>query len=245
MRKKLFVCLVMAAGMAGATEPVAFRASARVEIDAAGKPMNIEASKDLPDSIRTFIEKTVATWHFTPPSRGDVSGIGVTYLSLGACAFPEGGNYRMAIDLKGNGPSLVSHPEPSLPRYPSEAMRAGREADLVVKWIVETDGLASLERIERKGGTALRKNDPFFKPIKEWIAQLRYEPEELAGHRVRTRISMPFKFSLLPRRSTTQTENQKEMNGLMQSPECQIAASRLGEDMHAVAVDSPVSIEVP
>ena len=40
---------------------VAFNASVRVDVDASGKPVKVEAPADLPDSIRSFIEKRVAS----------------------------------------------------------------------------------------------------------------------------------------------------------------------------------------
>lgn len=243
MRKRLFVVLIMVANAVGATEPVAFRADARVEIDAAGKPTKIEASRELPESIRNFIERTVKTWHFTPPSRDGIGGAGVTYLALGACAVPEGNGYRMAVDYKGNGPRLAETPKFPTPRYPSEAARAGREADLVAHWIVETDGRATLERVESNHGPTPRKNDPFYKAIAEWLAQLRYEPEEFAGHPVRTRMTVPVPFTISPHRSNPTADRQERMDQICQSSECQLAASKLHQGAQPIAMDSPFNVK--
>lgn len=243
MYQKLFLALALLPGATSAADPVAFRATARVEVDTAGKPVKVEASEDLPDPIRAFIEKTVTSWHFSPPSRDGTSGSGVTYVSLGACAMPEGGNYRMAVDFKGNGPGPLGNTERLTPRYPADAQRAGREANLVVYWIVETDGRATLERIERKGGPRLRKKDSFYQAVEAWISQLHYEPERLAGRLVKTRISGPVTFALLPGPYHPESEKQKDLARIKQTPECQIAASKLDKGVPAVAIDSPVSVK--
>lgn len=241
MRATLIAGLLIA-GAANAAEPVAFRAEARVELDASGKPTKIEASQDLPEAIRKYVESKVATWQFVPPTRDGVVSSGVTYLKLGACAVPVENGYRMAVDFKGNGPRLRGMSMLPPPRYPPEAQRAGQEADMVVDWIVEPDGRATLERIERKDGIVSRKYDPFFRVMREWVATLRYEPEELAGQPVRTRVSVPVQFELDSggfSRSAYKRELQERVN---QSPECQVAASKLQQGLQPVAVDSPFKL---
>lgn len=243
MYKRLFAALALLSGAASATEPVAFRASTKVEVGIDGKPIKIEAPRDLPDQIRAFIEKTVAAWRFSPPSRDGVSGPGITYVSLGACAFPEGDHYRMAVDFKGNGPGLVGDTERYFLRYPADAQRAGQEANLVVYWVVETDGRATLERIERKGGPRLRQKDSFYQAVQAWVSSLQYEPEQLDGHPVRTRLSGPVTFTLSSKPYHPENEAQEELTRTKQSPECQLAASKLDEGVPAVAIDSPFRLE--
>lgn len=51
MYQKLFLALALLPGAASAADPVAFRATAKVEIDAAGKSMKVEASKDVPNPL--------------------------------------------------------------------------------------------------------------------------------------------------------------------------------------------------
>lgn len=229
--------LVAAFTSARAAEPIAFSADARVEIDATGKPTKVEAAPELPEAIRSFIERKVATWHFAPPSRDGESGSGVTYLQLGACAMPEGNGYRMAIDYKGNGPRRSGSGILFPPRYPPEAQRAGEEADLRVTWIVEPDGRATLENILREDRPVTRKSDPFQRVVREWVASLRYEPEELAGRRLRTRVSVPVEFRLDARSAGATREQLLEQAS--QSTECRMAASKLQQGLQPVAVDSP------
>lgn len=227
----------LAFSSARAAEPVAFRADARVEIDAGGQPTKVEATPELPDAIRSFIERTVVTWHFAPPSRDGVSGPGITYLRLGACAMPEGDGYRMAVDYKGNGPRRSGSGILLPPRYPHEALRAQEEADIVVTWIVEPDGRATLEKIERGDRPTARKNDPFHRVVREWVATLRYDPEELSGRKLRTRVSVPVEFRLGAH--SAGATRQQRLEKAIQSAECQSASKNLPEGLQPVALDSP------
>lgn len=239
MKRSIGLVCLLIAGAATAAEPVAFRAEARVELDATGRPTRIAASEDLPEAVRSHIERKVATWQFAPPSRDGVVSGGVTYLRLGACAMPVGNGYRIAVDYKGNGPRLAGKSMLPPPRYPPEAQIAGLEADMVVNWIVEPDGRATFERIERKDDVVPRRADPFDKAVRDWVATLRYEPEQLAGQPVRTRVSVPVEFKLGTggfSRKAYKKELQEQAN---QSPECQMAASKLQQGLQPVAVDSP------
>lgn len=237
----LLACAFPAAGFAltvSAAEPVAFLASAKVEIDAGGRLAKVEASPDLPDGIREYIEKRVAKLHFFPPSRDGATGTGVTYLQLGACAFPVEGGYRMGLDVKSNGPRPRDGARLIPPAYPHDAQRAGEEADLLVHWIVEPDGNVTLENIERKDGIVLRKGDSFYSSIRDWVRRLRFDPEQLAGKAVRTRMSVPVEYSLEVRPGAMKRELQENAR---RSRECRMAAFE-AEGPQPVALDSPVKI---
>lgn len=219
-------------------KPVAFWASAMVEVGSDGRPVKVEASPDLPGAIRDFIEKRVASLRFSPPSRGDTMGSGVTYLHLGACAFPVDGGYRMGLDVKSNGPRPRGGTRLIPPTYPPDAQRAGEEADLMVHWIVEPDGNVTLESIERKDGVVLRKGDSFDRSIRDWVRRLRFDPERLAGQPVRTRMSMPVEYSLDGNPGAIKRELQETAR---RSRECRMAAFQ-AEGLQPIALDSPVKV---
>ena len=66
----VLACTVALALPAGeAPRPVAFFAEARVEVDADGKVVKVDAAQDLPASIRTYIEQELKTWQYA--RRGD------------------------------------------------------------------------------------------------------------------------------------------------------------------------------
>jgi hypothetical protein len=52
-----------------AAKVVTFSASVRIDVDATGKLVKIEASGDVPEAIRNYIEKRVATWQYAPPRK--------------------------------------------------------------------------------------------------------------------------------------------------------------------------------
>lgn len=253
---RLIAFAMIAAGIAGAaqpgaaragdpdgTRPLAFRAEAKVTLDAAGMPLSVEPSADLPESIRAFIRARVATWHFSPPEQDGMTGPATTYLRLGACAFPEAsGGYRMGLDLKGNGPLYANGPLMNPPRYPREALikRYGAKADVTI--VVGTDGLATLEAIDYKEGGNHRR-DGFDAVLREWVQGMRYEPEQLAGHPVRTRMRVPVMFHVEPRSSAPEDFVDAARKKAADSAECRLAAGEAPPvGLQPVALDSPVRI---
>jgi TonB family protein len=231
------------AGDVDPTRPLAFRAEAKVTLDAAGKPVAVEPSADLPESVRAFIRQRVATWHFSPPEQDGVTGPAVTYLRLGACAFPEaGGVYRMGLDLKGNGPLYANGPWMDPPRYPKEALINRYAAKAVVTFVIGTDGLATLEGIDYVVGGRHRRNG-FDAALRDWVEGMRYEPEQLAGHPVRTRLRVPVTFSIEPRGFSNQDFVEAARKEAAASEECRLAAGEAPPSgLQPIALDSPVRI---
>ncbi len=157
---------------------MSFPADVKVSVDASGKLAAVEVLTDLPPPVKAFIEKRVATWSFSPPKRGAVTGAGVTYLNLGACALPvDGGGYRLAVDLKHNGPSLTGG---TMPRYPMSDMVSGRGAVVEAKLVVNEDGRATLEDIRYKKGRNYGSTS-FDASMRTFVRSLHFAPEQLAG----------------------------------------------------------------
>jgi TonB family protein len=232
----------LAAANAGDPEPqpMAFRAEAKVTLDAAGKPLAIEPSEDLPAPIRDFIRQRVATWHFSPPEQDGVTGPAVTYLRLGACALPEpGGGYRLAVDYKGNGPLYANGPLMMPPDYPKAARIRGIETAAKVVFVIGTDGRATLEGIDYDD-KASHRSDGFDTALRDWVRAMRYEPEQLAGHPVRTRVGVPVTFRMAAPDFTREALREKAAK----SEECRLAAGATPQPgLEPVALNSPVRIE--
>ena len=121
---------VAAADDAADADVVAFNASVRVEVDAAGKPVRIEAPADLPEAIRAFVEKRVASWQYTPAQVAGVPQAAVTYVGVNACAVSVGAGYRLGVDFAGNGPRTAADRTLVPPMYPRLAQRRNTSADL-------------------------------------------------------------------------------------------------------------------
>lgn len=241
MRIAAFAALTVLATSAVAAEPVskpvAFHTWARVSLDAAGQPTSIEPSPELPEAVREYLRARVAQWHFSPPMRDGKTGSAVTFVRLGACALPEpGGGYRLGVDLKGNGPRYASAGIMVPPIYPRSDMRRGREASMRVSYLVEPDGSTRFERVEFTDGRPHR-DDSFEDAARDWVEQMHYEPEVLAGQPVRTRVEVPVTFTLgAPSRHSRAAS-------VLASEECQLAAGAAPAGLQPLAMDSPVQVE--
>ena len=101
------------------SKAVAFTASVRVDVDATGKPLKVEAPADLPDAIRDYIEKRVATWQYQPATQDGVAVAATTYVAGNACAVPVEGGYRLGLDFENNGMRYAGDQQVPSPRYPN------------------------------------------------------------------------------------------------------------------------------
>lgn len=253
-------CIAVYAGLLGAApvqaaEPaqakadvVAFNASVRVEVDAAGKPVKVEAPADLPESIRAYIEKRVASWQYQPAKVNGTPVSAVTFVQVGACAVPTeaGGAFKLGLDFKGNGPRIVAAadrlPPPS---YPIEAQVKGYSGTFRVGYSIEPDGKPRLDSIETlDGGNKLAK--VFHPALKKWVENLRYEPEQVDGRSVSTQMSYPVEFVLdTGHRHETVSEWRKRYLADLQaraiaSKECVAAGG--GDALRPIAQNSPIKV---
>jgi protein TonB len=92
--------------------------------------------------------------------------------------------------LVDRAPLLVG--KPAEPRYPDRLREAGVEGRVVVQFVVDTLGRAELAGLQTVG-------DPqplFVDAIRAALARYRFTPGEAAGRRVRTRVQIPFDFTL-------------------------------------------------
>ena len=242
----LLAAPVVAADGAGKPGVVAFNASVRVDVDASGKPVKVEAPADLPESIRSFIEKRVASWQYSPARQGGVPAPAVTYVRVGACAIPDAtsGGYKLGLDFKGNGPAIIDAGPWFMPppRYPVDMQRRGAEGTFKVNYAIRADGTTKIASIEPIEGTIGRFVKPFRGALTDWIEGLRYQPEQVGGVPVATEMSFPVSFMLStgngPR---TNDAYRKELEArAMSSKEC-IAASGPSGPL-PIALDSPVTV---
>lgn len=186
------------AGTGAGTKVVAFNASVRVDVDAIGKPVKVEAPQDLPAAIRSFIEKRVATWRYEPARHDGVAVPATTFVSVGACAIPTpaGDGYSLGLDFKGNGPGLVSaNGQMPPPAYPRDLMRQGAQGVFNVTYTVQPDGSTHVDDVESMDGSK-RYLKSFRPALTAWIEQMQYQPEIVGGKHVPTRISFPVEFVL-------------------------------------------------
>ena len=198
MDKMLGIALLLGTMGLSAAAPtdgaVAFRAQARVELDAQGVPRRVHADQALPAPVRDAIEKRVLQWRFEPAHVNGEPRSGATTVFLNTCAMPaENAALRLAMEYHGHGPGYTgggSAPMP--PRYPVDAVRVGKQGAFRVTLEIGVDGHARIQDIETLKGTAW----PFQKRLKEWASSLRYVPEEVDGRPVATRIALSVAFTI-------------------------------------------------
>lgn len=243
MRKMWGIGLLLVALTAASAEPtpkpIHFRAHARVQLDAAGVPQQVEVDQKLPAVIRDAIAQRVGQWRFEPARVDEQPRAGATTVFVDACAVPgANGGMRLAVDYGWNGPGYADgryfHPAP---RYPVDAAKRGAEGDFRVVLQVGVDGRASVETIEvQKGQLKL-----FEQALRTWVSALRYVPEEIEGAPVVTRVAIPVDFAMGGGSLSTRQHLRKEREARQRSPECMAA---MGQDTdeaprRPVVLDSP------
>ena len=214
-------------------QPIYFRTSVKLTVDASGKVQAAEAPADMPKALRDVIEAQARDWRFQPLSTDG----GVTYALAGACAIPmQDGGYRLAVDYKANGPRVEGSNDGWLPppRYPEDAARSGQEADSVVDFTVHGDGHATLNGISYARETKM-VHRYFDEAIKQWIEGMRYAPEQVNGTPVATRMRVPVDFMMTNGSYAEKKYVQREQAA---TPECQAATASRTLQL-PVAVDSP------
>jgi TonB family protein len=236
MKGMLWIGLLAFASAGDATNDVVrFNANARVVLDAQGVPQQVQANERLPPTVRSAIEQHVMQWRFEPARIGGVAKPGVTHVSLDACAVPApDGTMRMAMDYRSNGPGLAGGATVvAPPRYPVEAARANREGSFNVVMRIGADGRASVERIEAVSGAV----KPFDKALREWVAAMRYVPEEVDAMPISTQMSMLVDFGLGSGGLKQMVREQQAKDA--QSAGCRTAAGEGSDPRRPVVLDSP------
>lgn len=233
-----------AAAMDDAAKPdvVAFNTTVRVDVDATGKPVKVEAPADLPEAIRSFIEKRVASWQYAPARANGVPASAVTFVMVGACAMPVAEGYRLGLDFKGNGPAVVD-PGPWFmrpPQYPGEAQRGGAEGSFQVSYSIRPDGTTTLGSIVPiQTNTGSRHTRAFKQAIASWIEGQRFQPEQVNGMAVATEVSFPVDFELRDGGRPGKYREELEARALA-SKECIAASAPSG--LLPIATNSPVKV---
>ena len=218
---------------------VAFHASVRVDVDASGQPVSVQAPETLPVVVRSALEQRIARWGFEPARRAGVAMASTTYVMVGACAHPDGDGIRLGVDFKGNGPRLLTPFHRMVPPpYPAEAGRRMAEGAFKVNYAVLPDGSTKVVSVdvEDESEKSLRGHRKTFeKSLMKWAVGLRYEPEQVGGAPVTTQQSVSVVYSVSRRLGKLPVP----MRRPEQSQECQEAA---GPGLLPVALDSPVKV---
>jgi periplasmic protein TonB len=80
------------------------------------------------------------------------------------------------------------------PRYPASLREAGIQGRVVVQFVVDTVGRAELDELQ----VVETPHPQFVESVRAALAHYRFTVGEAAGRKVRTRVQMPFEFTLKP-----------------------------------------------
>ena len=233
------------AGQPAALKPLSFRAEARVEVDEQGKLVKVEASKDLPEPVRRYIEQQLATWTYARHSRTIGNGNAATWVMLGACAVPKSdGTYALGLAYQGNGPRIADGGQWMVTT--DLASTVGRKmisGTANVHFVVNADGTAKMESMETTGVSGPQRKE-LVPHLEGFIARHRFDPEQVGGQPVTTHETLPVVFKSWGGSRSTQ---ESRLSEAMTSPQCRhaelLASDALNPGMRAVALDSVITIE--
>lgn len=247
--RQCMLCAMLSAGVLSpvqgrdAGDVVIFSTAVKVGVDAAGKAIEFEPAAELSPALRDMVEARARELQFRPAMVGGQPQGGVTYAVFNVCAVPEDDRMLVAAEFGGNGPVLADGAtSPRPPQYPVEALRRGLSADLIVHYEVQADGRAVFDRLEYAEGTRPQGRRLFEAMAQDWVADMRYTPEQVGGEAVTTRISMPVSFEVMRggRREAQQVLERNRQHWL-ERPECQAAQQAQGGG-HMVSAESPFVI---
>lgn len=235
---------VVAAVTGLAAEPaerdvVTFQASVKVDVDAAGKPVKVEAPGDLPAEIRGYIEQRVASWQYQPARLEGVPQASTTYVSVNACAMPVAEGYRLGVDFDGNGPRRAGDRALAPPVYPIQAEVGGTEADFTLILAVDDQGKARIEEVERADISGRAGRTTFRPELERWVRRIRFDPEIVASKAVPSLVRMQVTFVLRDPGDRKALRNELQAKA-MASRECQLASD--GGGIKPVALEPAVTV---
>lgn len=244
MKRFALCCAVLMAPLAFAAPaddkslPVAFRAEARVEVDASGKLLKVEAAQDLPEGIQDYIEKELSTWQYRRRLGDKASGVASTWVMLGVCAAPvPAGGYSMGLAFERNGPRAADGRSFRVTDGIFTAVsRFQYEGDVKIHFMINPDGSTTVESIEGlkrgAGGKEISRE------LKSWVSRMEFDTETVDGKPVGTQAVLPVQFRL-----GGGEDRASLLEKITQSAQCKMAtmAADPGETSD-VAFESEVSI---
>ena len=206
-------------------------ASAEVELGADGKVRSIELDgKRIPESARAPLEAQIASWEFEP-ARVDgrpVSSRTHVHVTLKAEPLednPDALALRIAAASAGPG-TIDARP----PRYPSQAIRAGAMADVIVQADVNADGVVTAVRehaVKTNRGHE-RYGELFTRISMDAVRNWRFEPEQVEGHGVATTILVPINFCIDNRPCTKMDPEKPQQTLIAEHPVAKLKTEVVG-----------------
>lgn len=202
MRSMIVVLGLLFAPVATASDAPAVELNTSVRLvlgkDGAPREVTVPPDSSVPEGLRGWLAEQVGQWRFEATGGKAFPDEVVTNASLRLCMAGDARDpqdLQVAIEYLGLGPRVKGAFIP--PRYPTSAARNGYSARIQVNYLVQPDGRATLERMTfLDAGQKVARREAFGDSIRQWVKDLRYEPELIDGEPVAARLQSQVSFSL-------------------------------------------------
>ncbi|MDH5823077.1 energy transducer TonB [Luteimonas sp. RD2P54] len=170
---------------------------AEVTIDTDGRIASLEW-KEQSDTDRIVIdqiEPIVRSWEFVPGTVDGVPAVTRTGLSLRTRIVEGGDAISVYIEDASTGASTTSmHP----PSYPGAALRDRVSAEVIAEIEIAADGAVVLVGTRFEGSRDTLHRRQFLRAAEDAVRDWEFTLEEVGGHPVATRMSVPITFCVDP-----------------------------------------------
>ncbi len=162
---------------------------AKVLVGADGRVTDVELLEDkLSTTVKSIVVDNLKRWQFVPVRVNGVAQPAMTYVDFDACAIPSGDGYDLAVTYIDNGPLLWN--AMSLEFSPTIAEYSKKHQSIKIKLRVMADGRAQLQDVVMVD-VATNVQREVRSTIKEWVASMRFRPEQIGGQAVATSLEWP------------------------------------------------------
>lgn len=161
--------------------------NAELELDALGQAQALRWREELPGTLGSDLEQRIRSWQFTPVLANGEPVPATLNLQLELAIEDAGDTMRLLL----HSAQTNLHPvRVSAPRYPSRALRAGREGYAVVRVEIDASGRVShAESIEAS-------HPDFAQAGIDAARHWRYEPLRSNGQPIASELLVPVSFSI-------------------------------------------------
>lgn len=165
----------------------------QVQVDSQGHVGDIHPMHAVKEPFASLLQTTLSGWRFHPAVLDGTPVATTTWLTVELVSRPNAsGSYSVHVQYDGNGPYLVG----GVPRYPTDMLRQGRDANIVVFATFGKDGTLSDLRVGQAetsdGGPAAE----FVHAVFDSLHRAQVHPIVVDGHPVASRIRFPVTFRL-------------------------------------------------
>lgn len=167
--------------------------NAQVTIDADGRISSLEWREERPAgrAVIDHIEPIVRGWEFVPGTVDGVPAATRTRLTVRTSIVEEQGALSVYIAEAATGASSI---DMQPPRFPLVALKDRVDAEVVTEIDIAADGTITLVDMRFEGSRGILHRKAFLRAAESAIREWSFRLEEVGGHPVATRMSVPVTF---------------------------------------------------